>query len=483
MDTNKVLMDSNISHATLRNWKRLKYIEDTDNISKKSIDSILKNKVNSRRNKRSSTKNFIPSSYVNDKEIIKTITSILELKEKYNVSLKEILYEAIVKILKNNDLRIPICAIKKVLGNRSYNKRFIDEFNDIKISYRSDNDFLGCLYMSLISIGKKDINGIFYTPFKIVNKIVTETEFKSNSKILDPGCGSGNFLIQAFKKMKKSGMPTGRIIHNLYGFDIDEIAVLLAKINIYILDKNINFGKINIYVKDFLMDETDASFDIIIGNPPWGKKYTNNEKKQLCSKYDLSFSKMDSFSQFIIVSLNILNSHGSLEFVLPSSILNIATHKYIRETLLNYQIKSISTIGREFEEIVTDVVIIKVIKKKSNDNICNYNSIKICQNFFKSNPYFNFLIHDSIAESIINKLKEVPHFNLVDDVQYALGIVTGNNKGILSSSYVDGYEPIMTGKDISRYTINYSNISKYINYDRKKLQQVAKDCQLNLLFK
>ena len=111
MDTNKVLMDSNISHATLRNWKRLKYIEDTDNISKKSIDSILKNKVNSRRNKRSSTKNFIPSSYVNDKEIIKTITSILELKEKYNVSLKEILYEAIVKILKNNDLRIPICAI------------------------------------------------------------------------------------------------------------------------------------------------------------------------------------------------------------------------------------------------------------------------------------------------------------------------------------------------------------------------------------
>ena len=177
MDTNKVLMDSNISHATLRNWKRLKYIEDTDNISKKSIDSILKNKVNSRRNKRSSTKNFIPSSYVNDKEIIKTITSILELKEKYNVSLKEILYEAIVKILKNNDLRIPICAIKKVLGNRSYNKRFIDEFNDIKISYRSDNDFLGCLYMSLISIGKKDINGIFYTPFKIVNKIVTETEF------------------------------------------------------------------------------------------------------------------------------------------------------------------------------------------------------------------------------------------------------------------------------------------------------------------
>jgi hypothetical protein len=35
--------------------------------------------------------------------------------------------------------------------------------------------------------------------------------------------------------MKSNGVRKSKIINNLYGFDIDKIAVLLAKINIYLL--------------------------------------------------------------------------------------------------------------------------------------------------------------------------------------------------------------------------------------------------------
>lgn len=475
MKVSEILKKYNISNATLRNWKKLNYIDNLEDIDPKSIDIILKQKVGLRRNKRNSSKKIIPTSYVNDKKIITIIENIIDIKNNYNVNNNEVLIESILTILSNNNLDVP-SEVYDVLGNRTRNISFINNFKKIKIEYNENNDFLGCLYMSLLSTGKKDINGIFYTPFSIVNEIIQSIDFNDKNKIVDPGCGSGNFLIQAYKKMKKEKISSQKIISNLYGFDVDKIAVLLSKINIYILEKNINFNKINIYNKDFLTDNIKDKFDVIIGNPPWGKKYNSEEKLKLKLKYDLNFSKLDSFSQFIIKSFELLNKNGILSFVLPSSFLNIAVHEKTRKFLLNYKIEYINKIGRKFEEIVTDVVIIKVVKKRSsNKDICLYNDEKILQSDFKKNPFCNFLVCDSTSKSIINKIKNYNCFHLINDIDYALGIVTGNNKTYLSNSKSDENEPIISGKEIDRYNIDYSKVCKYIKFEKNSLQQVAKE--------
>ena len=473
MTVKEILNKYNISEATIRNWKKLNYIDSINNIDPKAIDEIINNKANQRRNKRNSTDNIIPRSYVEDKKIIDIIQTILNLKDEYNISNNEILFEAIHYILLKNKKKMPTEVIQK-LGNRSTNKMFIEEFNKIDINYKPNNDFLGCLYMSLLSIGKKDTHGIFYTPFKVVDKIVKSINFKKDSKIIDPGCGSGNFLIQAFKKMKSANKDITSIVKRLYGYDIDEIAVLLAKINIYILDDEIKYDEINVYVKDFLNDEIKEKFDIVIGNPPWGKKYTNSEKKKLEKKYGTLFAKQDSFSQFILKSFSIMNDNGALGFVLPSSILNIAVHKDIRSFLLEHDIKYIKKIGREFEEIVTDVIIIKVVKSKSINNKCIYDNELIDQTLFKSNPNFNFLVSPPIASSILSKMEKHPHSKLnKESIQYALGIVTGNNEKYITNIKSKNNEPIISGKEISKYNIDYTKIKNYITFDKDNLQQVA----------
>jgi len=486
MELKEVLNKYNISDATLRNWKKLNYIQDINDIKEEEIEKIIKNKIGVRRNKRNSSENIIPVSYVDDKNIIKIITDILLVREKYNVLDYEILHETIITLLNKKKLEIPL-EVRKILGERSANTDFLNEFSKIKIKYDDDNDFLGCLYMSLISVGKKDVNGIYYTPYKVVDKIVSSIDFESNKLIVDPACGSGNFLIQVYKKMKSNGIRKSKIINNLYGFDIDKIAVLLAKINIYLLDKKIDFNKINIYQKDFLNEDVEIKFDIVIGNPPWGKKYTNEEKKTLKEKYGLSFSKMDSFAQFIIKSFDVMNKNGVLGYVLPSSILNIATHEGVRRFLLNNKINYIKKIGREFEEIVTDVIIIKVEKSYVENNFCIYDDISICQNEFDKNPYCNFLIVDALSESILKKIKEFNSFHLVENVDYALGIVTGNNEKYVSDIKNDDNEPIISGKKISRYNIDYDKINKYIKFDREKFQQVAKEsfyrCKDKIIYK
>ncbi|MBR3210823.1 MAG: N-6 DNA methylase [Bacilli bacterium] len=460
-----------ISEATLRNWKKLGYISSIEEIDVEDIERIIKSKKNVRRNKRNSTNHIIPTSYVKDKKIPHIITHIMDLQEAYHISNHELLIETIKKVLV--DKRIPQEAFD-LLGEGSNNEAFMKEFNEIIISYDESDDFLGCLYMSLLSQGKKDSKGIFYTPFSVVKKMVESVDVYENMKVLDPGCGSGNFLIQMFKKMKDNHFTTKEIIDSLYGYDIDDIAILIAKINLYNLDDNIDYNELNIRCEDYLLGDIQERFDVVIGNPPWGIKYTKKEKEELAQKYDKLFAKQDSFAQFIQRSFDLLNEDGVLSFVLPSSILNIAVHEDIRNYLLDYNINYIKNMGREFTEVVTDVIIMKVTKAKTLHHTCIYNRYKIEQDQFLENPHCNFLIPSAIPKNIIKKIKNTKYFCLDDkNSQFSLGIVTGNNKEYLHDTQIEGSEPIISGKEITRYNFDYSLIKNYIVFEKDKLQQVA----------
>lgn len=471
MSKKDILNKYSLSETTLRNWVKLGYISNINNITIKEIEDILNNKNKTRRNKKNSTTHIIPTNYVKDKNILDIITEIISLKDKYNVTNNEILIEVIINILINK--KIP-SDVYKILGKPSKNLKFKNEIRNIKMTYSKEDDFLGCLYMSLLSQGKKDTKGIFFTPFSVIEEMVASISLHKGIKVLDPSCGSGNFLIQMYKKMKDNNFTTNEIINALHGYDQDKVATLITKLNLYSIEEEVQYDDLNVFSKDFLSISSKEKYDVIIGNPPWGVKYTKIEKEKLAKKYNNEFTKQDSFAQFIIKSFDILNDKGILNFVLPSSILNIATHKNIRKLLLNYDIKYINNIGRKFHEVVTDAVIINVTKSKTTDNVCLYNNIKIKQDSFYNNYSYNFLVASPIAQSIIDKLKKTKHYHLEDsNSQFSLGIVTGNNNKYLFNNKVKNSEPIISGKDLTKYNFDYNNIKKYIIFDKPNLQQVS----------
>jgi type I restriction-modification system DNA methylase subunit len=103
---------------------------------------------------------------------------------------------------------------------------------------------------------KRKSQGIYYTPDYIVEYIVNNTigellskckkiEEVEAIKVLDPSCGSGSFLIKAFdlfyekyETLSGGGLFKGLEIskkiltHNLFGIDLDERAVEIAKLNL-----------------------------------------------------------------------------------------------------------------------------------------------------------------------------------------------------------------------------------------------------------
>ncbi|MFX0081010.1 MAG: N-6 DNA methylase [Candidatus Hodarchaeota archaeon] len=131
------------------------------------------------------------------------------------------------------------------------------------------------LFQNIISPLFRHKSGEYYTPPFLVKKMIEET-YSFGDMVLDPCCGSGNFLIGIIREIisqKKSEKEKIVAINRIWGFDINPISIYLSKINVLYLTKDlgteINF---NLYVFNFLnqrMTKLHEKFDLVIGNPPW----------------------------------------------------------------------------------------------------------------------------------------------------------------------------------------------------------------------
>ncbi|GAA6915877.1 hypothetical protein AOH269_14900 [Helicobacter pylori] len=171
----------------------------------------------------------------------------------------------------------------------------------------SDLEKLGSSYEEELSNTTRNLEGIYYTPNKIVEQLFTlPKDFDASQAIFcDPAVGSGNFIMHALK--------LGFKVENIYGYDTDAFAIALTKKRI---KERYHLDCPNIVQKDFLNLKHTPQFDCIFTNPPWGKKYNQNQKENFKQRFNLSQS-LDSASLFFIASLNCLkeNAHFALGIV------------------------------------------------------------------------------------------------------------------------------------------------------------------------
>ncbi|MDD3437571.1 MAG: TaqI-like C-terminal specificity domain-containing protein, partial [Candidatus Gastranaerophilales bacterium] len=291
-------------------------------------------------------------------------------------------------------------------------------------------------------------------------------------------CGTGQFLL-AFADVVKNPQ-------NIYGVDIDEIAVRIARLNILIKYKNQNFAP-NIVCKNTLFeignydlfslnDENIRDFDVIATNPPWGVHFSKSDIERLKTSY-AEITSLESFSYFLKKSIDLLRDGGVISFILPESILSVKTHKDIRDIILkNTHIKKVSYLSRVFKNVFTPVIRLDLEKSKKENGqieICKENkSYTAEQSKWKNNIDFVFDIHaDSFDTSIIDKIFNVHHTTLSGQADWALGIVTGNNKAYITDDKKEGFEEIYKGKEVEKFVLDKP--SNYINFTPERFQQVA----------
>jgi len=503
-----------ISIATGRNWIKLgklipeytdkktpyfsnKYVETLKEEIKSGKNSALK----SRRNKKYVSGNSLYNSYVSDKckgiEVLQKLL-VMANESTLDFSLDVIQYfvadcalhlfaqkydykfknekSLLIKYLQGEisvyayDELIDalITSREDAISFCSLNPRFFE----LDYIYEPNEDILGLIYISCKNIGNRKATGSYYTPTKVVKKLISKLDITHTDRVLDPCCGTGNFLLQ---------LPITIPFENIYGNDIDSISVKITRLNMALKYDGLYVKSIleHITEMDFLIDYQEKNFKYIIGNPPWGYEFTESEKLVLKKIYKATSGRnIESYDVFIEKALQSLADNGQLSYVLPEAILNVKAHTDIRSIIMKQNsIRYLEFLGNVFDGVQCPCIILQLIHTELplttvGMKICSSNKITSINTERKvSSENFSFLTSDeeyTILEKVRNQ-ESVEY--LLGNADFALGIVTGNNKEYISSQKTDDNEMILKGADICKYHINPTD--NYIIFKPENFQQTA----------
>jgi type I restriction-modification system DNA methylase subunit len=181
-----------------------------------------------------------------------------------------------------------------------YINDFICSLDSIEIVKIGDR--IGYMYEVLIPPEERHQLGQFYTP-PWVCELITKWCIRSpDDKVLDPGVGSGGFLLQAYKRLQELKIGSSeipivrpdiheRILSQLYALDINPFPAHLSAMAVSIKNIKVPSTKLNVLVSDFfavqpgqkvlspykvktIVREEEREivlpkFDAVVGNPPY----------------------------------------------------------------------------------------------------------------------------------------------------------------------------------------------------------------------
>ena len=290
----------------------------------------------------------------------------------------------------------------------------------------------------------KKETGAVYTPSFLVELLIDECiplkDFNENVKLIDPACGSGIFLVTAYKRLVQRWRIKNRtqnelaktnpkilkniLTKNIFGVDINRTSVNLSIFSLHLalcsmltpkqIWTELEFADLeknrNIIQKDFFQylieDNTVHDFDLVIGNPPFKQKelasmsyeYYNNLLKD---KFPIQFKNPNKEFAYLFLekSMHLLeNKKGKLCLILPSGHLlytddSLCLKKYFFTTYNVSQIIDFTFLRRVlFQSTIATLAIFVECKPANEKPILHITAKRTKQS--KERLYFEFDHYD-----------------------------------------------------------------------------------------
>lgn len=334
--------------------------------------------------------------------------------------------------LQNNEIAACYAPLLRGLLGNEPELSVLSGLEDIYPDPPDGADFLGTAYISMTDMTHRRAKGVFFTPPALVNTALGQIPEYMGGSCCDPCCGSGAFLM--------SFAAHGAKLCDIYGFDIDEICVRIARLNLAILLRPDDISPLleNIRVYDSSDKPTEKRFDLIATNPPWGVRIMRGGKSH------------DSCGLHTAAAAEMLADDASLALILPEAVFSAGAHRDIRSILT----EKLSLRALEYSEIRFDGVncpCVVVCAQKSEKKLPA--RITAQGKSFSALPrpegYSMLLTDDEL--SLLRQMEERGSFSLKKHADFALGIVTGDNRRLVSDVPFEGSEPILRGTDVFPY--------------------------------
>lgn len=281
-------------------------------------------------------------------------------------------------------------------------------------------DVKGLAYETIVSNTLKQEAGQFFTPRNIVRAMVEMLNPNEKTRVLDPACGSGGFLVMVLEHVRKQiakelypdledvllaeKFNTYEVNErvrqyaetNIYGFDFDPDLKKAARMNMVMAgDGHANIFHVNSLdypnwedpnelnkikasiqksmerMKDIDNNYTDdarGKFDMIFTNPPFGAKV--KVEQEIASRYYLSKFSDAPEVLFLEACHILLKPGGKMAIVLPDGILGNPNMLPVREWILeNFKILASVDLAVEafLPQVGVQASLLFLQKKTDND--------------------------------------------------------------------------------------------------------------------
>ena len=210
----------------------------------------------------------------------------------------------------------------------------VSELDTIEWS-KYDSDIKGDAYEGLLerttSEGKSGA-GQYFTPRPLVEAIVEVMKLRKGQTICDPACGTGGFLLAAHKKILSNKLSSEELEflnqNTIFGIELVDSVARLCLMNLVL--HGVGGLTSPIEIRDSLETKPADFFDIILANPPFGKKSTvtvvndagDKQKESLViNRSDFWATTSNKQLNFVQHIFTMLKLHGCAAVVVPDNVL------------------------------------------------------------------------------------------------------------------------------------------------------------------
>ncbi|NZA27789.1 SAM-dependent DNA methyltransferase [Luteimonas sp. SJ-92] len=196
-------------------------------------------------------------------------------------------------------------------------------------------DVKGAIYEGLLEKNAAEVKsgaGQYFTPRPLIDVMVEVIDPQVGENVHDPACGTGGFLLSAYEHMKPNAQDRAQQRKlrekSISGTDIVDEVVRLCAMNMYL--HGIGNGESPIRAGDALAFDSGDRYDVILTNPPFGKKSSYkvigedgevDTEREDYEREDFKFTTSNKQLNFLQHIMTIMQGDGRAAVVLPDNVL------------------------------------------------------------------------------------------------------------------------------------------------------------------